>query len=272
MIHVNKLNLTIPGVRQKRFLHISDAHVTSWGPGDSPEYVDYMERYSRIWGTEGRTANENFEDFLMLARQTRPDALTIAGDLMEAYSVSNIRYLVNALKDFPVEYHFAYGNHEPEAMAAEGLGEPLREEALRAGLAGRGPAFWVRDFGDLLLIGVDNADRTVAPERLALLEEQLDRGIPTLVVMHVPLPLPTFAPTVRQTYDDYDYYLFGYPQPTELTERFYKALISPSSPVCGILAGHVHFVSKTEYAPGRCQITAAPGFGWEVAVNSETGN
>ena len=268
MIHVNKLDIKIPGVRPRRFLHISDAHTSQYLPDDPPELKEVLERYSWIWGTEGRTANENFDDFLALAKQEKPDLLTIAGDIMDTYSPCIARFLTEKLADFPVEYRLAYGNHdEPSALEAPGLEGPEREAALRAGIIGPGPAFWVKDYGDLLLIGIYDADHTVTEERLALLKEQLDRGIPTLMVMHIPLPLPGFAERIIETYEDHPYYLLGHANPNERADRFYAMLTAPDSPVRGILAGHVHLVSKTEYAPGRVQITAAPGYGWDVTVN-----
>lgn len=35
---------------------------------------------------------------------------------------------------------------------------------------------------------------------------------------------------------------------------------SPESPVAAIFSGHVHFAHQKEFAPGKIQYTAAPGF------------
>ena len=154
MIHLKDINIVIPGVKPRRFLHLSDPHIAYYYPGDDPEYVKYAKYYSSAWGTEDKSSNENFEDFLSLAVSEKPDAVTIAGDLQDACSVSNVKYLVEKLSDFPVEYLYVYGNHEPEAHDPAWLDDDLKKRAETARLVGKHPEFFVKDYGDLLIIGI----------------------------------------------------------------------------------------------------------------------
>ena len=180
-------------------------------------------------------------DFLSLAVEEKPDALTIAGDLVDACSVSNVRYLIEKFRDFPVEYLYVYGNHEPEAHDPVWLDEKMRNQAEDARLVGKYPEFWVRDFGDLLIIGADDSERTVTASVLEKLRKELSRGIPSLVVIHAPLSIPPFDEEVRKKVEDCNYYLFGHEKSSELTREFYDLLTSEKSPVYGILSGPVHF-------------------------------
>ena len=267
MIHLKDINIVIPCVKPRRFLHLSDPHIAYYYPGDDPEYVKYAKYYSSAWGTEDKSSNENFEDFLSLAVSEKPDAVTIAGDLQDACSVSNVKYLVEKLSDFPVEYLYVYGNHEPEAHDPAWLDDDLKKRAETARLVGKHPEFFVKDYGDLLIIGIDDSDRTVSPEQREMLKKELSRCVPALVLIHVPLPIPSFEEEVKRKNEDFNYYLFGHEKPSALTREFYELLTSGNSPVYGILSGHVHFVSETEYLPGRKQITSAPGRGWRVTIN-----
>ena len=271
MIHVQTLHLTIPGVRPRRFLHISDAHVSYAYPDDPPEEIAHAEHYAKVWGTEGRTSNENLEDFLALAREMKPDALVISGDLYDGYNPSNARYLLERFGGFPVEYLYIYGNHEPAAPAANGLEGELRKKVFDARLAGPAPEFWIKDYGDLLLIGINDAYQQIPAEQLDRLEEQMARGIPIFLVMHIPLPFPGFFEATKihcpKAPWDYNYFLLGCEKPNESTERLYRLASAPDSPIAGILAGHVHFVRCDEYAPGKWQLTPARGYGWDVRIN-----
>jgi hypothetical protein len=271
MIHVQTLRMTIPGVRPRRFLHISDAHIAYAYPDDPPEVIANSAHDTARWGTEGRTSNENFEDFLALARETKPDALVISGDLYDYYQPSSARYLLEKLGGLPVEYLFVYGNHEPAAPAANGLEGEVRKAVFDARLAGPAPEFWIKDYGDLLLIGLNDAYQQIPAAQLDRLEEQMARGIPIFLVMHIPLPFPNFLATtkIRQPNApwDYNYFLLGCEKPNESTDRLYRLASAPDSPIAGILAGHVHFFGSDEYAPGKWQLTPAPGYGWDVRIN-----
>ncbi len=271
MIHVQTLNITIPGVRPRRFLHISDAHIAYAYPDDPAEVIARSAHDTARWGTEERTSNENFEDFLALARETKPDALVVSGDLYDYYQPSSARYLLEKLGDFPVEYLYIYGNHEPAAPAADGLEGEMRKKVFDARLAGPAPEFWVKDYGDLVLVGLNDAYQTIPSEQLDRLEKEMARGIPILLVMHIPLAFPDFLEAVKIRWTeppcDYKYFTLGVGQPNESTERLYSLVAAPDSPIAGILAGHVHFSRCDEYAPGKWQLTPAPGWGWDVRIN-----
>ena len=271
MIQTRVAHIHIPGVKSRRFLHISDAHLSRAYPEDTAEEIAFAEKQAVRWGTEGRKTWENFEDLMTLAGQMKPDALVMAGDCIDYYHPSCLRYLTEKLEETGVESLYVYGNHEGASYQYRVPDGRVQYPAY-ARLIGPDPAFWVREYGDLLVVGLDDSEREITERQMALFDRQMERGLPILLVIHVPLRTDGLLPLVRQHWgaDGDRYFLLGNDQQSALTRAFCARVTAPDSPVAAILAGHVHFLSDCPFAPGKRQYTAAPGGAWDIRINTDT--
>jgi predicted MPP superfamily phosphohydrolase len=273
MIYVYKDRLTINGVSPKRFIHLSDAHLSYAYPTDSKEDIAFSERQAVLWGTEGRKAFENFEDFIDLTKKTSPDALILTGDIIDYYHPSSISYLTKKLKELPIGPLYVYGNHEG-ASYHEHIPDTKIHYPEYFHLMGENPSFWVKDYGDLLIVGLDNSQREIIKEQFAFLSEQMERGIPIILLMHVPIITKDILPIVEKKWKNSnnewkDYFLLGTENQSTQVKRFCQLITKPNSSICAIMAGHVHVASKGEFLPGKQQYTAAPGIAWEITINCD---
>ena len=117
--------------------------------------------------------------------------------------------------------------------------------------------FWLRDYGDFLLIGLNDANRDVTPEQILKFKEQYSRNIPIILAMHIPL-LTNYA--LKAGIFDL-YYVFDLKEDASPCAGEFSQLVRyDECNVAAILAGHHHGSHEEEFAPGRMQYVAAPLF------------
>lgn len=271
MIRIRTARLQIPGVRPRRFLHLSDVHLSQSYPNDPPEAAAFALTEAARWTVDGLTPREFFRNFLEETEKMRPDALILTGDGVDYYNTSNLRYLTEQVRGLNTRFFYVHGNHE--GMVAPDFAVPAGRPFYPAyrELMGDDPSFRVWDLGDLLLIGLDDGEREITVRQNALLAEQLERGIPTLILMHIPVRLPPLKEIVEREYprSGVNYFLLGNPDHSEQVHKFCRTLADPTMPIAAILSGHIHWVTDYELAPGRKQYTAAPGVGWDIRINMD---
>ena len=247
------VTITIPGLRTPRtFLHISDAHITHAYPGDSAEETDFAVRHAEKWNEAGIPPVDAFRNFLEFAAERKPDAVLFAGDMIDYYTKSNVRFLKEMLADFPVEYLYVWGNHENGSY-----GLPLPEineiKADIAPLMNNETDFFVRDFEDFLIVGVRNSSFDITESQMDHMKNIIADGRPILLLMHVPIKTDAFSKIAWSMFDD----------ETDTTDRareFSDLIRRDDSNVAAIIAGHEHFAWSGEFAPGRMQYISAPCF------------
>ncbi len=270
MLHIEQIHLTIPSLtKEYRFLHFSDTHIAYAYPEDSAEDTALAEKQSKTWSAFGNTAVENFELLMQETAERNVDALLMAGDIADYYSESNLRYLTEKLSDCGAEPIYVYGNHEG-ASYVKNLGDPRQFYPDYRGLMGDTPDFHVRDFGAFLVAAVDNSDHHIRKEQLEKLQEVFDRGLPVLLLMHIPLSTEEILPPMEQKWGKNPaYFMLGTDAEPETTREFCRMVMAEDSPVAAVFAGHVHFQHSGEFSAGRMQYTTAPGCCFEVFLHGD---
>ena len=100
-----KVTVKIPGLsKERRFLHISDAHITKVYAGDSIEEQNEQINSVKRWNDNGIPAHETFCEFLKFAEVNNPDLVLMAGDMIDYYTESNVKYLKELLSGFNQDY------------------------------------------------------------------------------------------------------------------------------------------------------------------------
>lgn len=270
MLKIQKAAVTIPSLRNEyRFWHFSDAHIAHAYPEDSEEAHALAEKQAACWATDGKPSSDVFLDVLEEAKKHEAELLLMAGDCADYYSESNLRFLTENLEKAAIPVLYAYGNHEGASYVTN-LGDPRKFYPDYAGLMGETPNFQVKDFGDFVLIAVDNSDHNIRQEQLDRLKEQFTRGIPVILVMHIPLSTEAIIPDMEAKWGRNPvYFMLGTDAEPETTREFCRLVTAEDSPVAAIFAGHVHFMHSGEFAPGRMQYTSAPGCCWDITVKGE---
>lgn len=277
-VHTETVRVTAKNLKRNyRFLHISDAHVSVAFPDAPQETRDFAAKQAKRWSLGVLTSTEAFDEVLGFTKTARPDGLLMAGDCVDYIADANIAHMESrlaALKGEGVDPLYAYGNHEGGSYTETIPDSRVYYPKYRA-LMGDTPDFWVKDYGDLLVVGVDDSDRAVTPAQLekmrAVTAEANERGISILLLLHVPLHSEALAPAVLPVWGP-SFMLGSLPTDPPEVHAFCELVKSPESPVAAVFAGHIHFAHAGELAEGRMQYVSAPafeGYAREVLVCGE---
>ncbi len=256
-----RVTVVIPGLeRPYTFLHISDTHITHAYPADSDAEKETAEKQANVWNQADIFPVDAFENVLAYADETKPDAILMAGDIVDYYTESNVKYLGEMLAAHKTECLYVPGNHE---YGSYGLALPSIAD-MRATLSPlmRGtPDFWVRDFGAFVVVGVCDGTYRFTAEQVEKLRAVIALGKPILLMLHLPIRSDVLSPYVAKSWWGSDVTVGGAAHGTdEPTEEFLALVKSEESRVAAIFAGHLHYDHAGEFAPGRMQYVSAPAF------------
>jgi len=248
--------------KEYHFLHIADVHI-AWADRDESEEDQLIAQIeTEKWSPMGVTPQEAWElmENYIKEQEDDIDALLIAGDCLNYFSTGNYRLLKHKLELFPTDVLYTPGNHELAIYTDTQpvIGQCYHEyyDMFMAGNAD----FWVRDYNDFLIIGINNADKDITQVQLEKLKEQISREIPVILLMHIPLQTEAVLEAIEKRWGDRDlYFVFeANENASEYAKEFSRLVRNPESNVVAILAGHIHAAHEGEFAPERVQYTAAP--------------
>ena len=247
----HEITLRVPGLdRAYTFMHLSDLHISHAYPEDDEETKAQADRQLVRWrSSKGVLPDASLEEALAECRRLHPDALLIAGDGVDYFSPSGVRYLGERLATAGVPYVYAYGNHEGE----------IHTKALYpayAPLMGGDPAVHVLELGGLRIIAVDDSNETVSDAQLDTLRELFGEAIPTVILLHIPLCTPELEPSVMRIWGPT--FMVGTADDPENAHTLCRLCKDPASPVVAVFAGHIHYAHNSELIPGRMQIVSPP--------------
>ena len=256
--------LLIPGLEKTyRFMQISDCHI--YVNSDENDETDYIFTEERIrdhaWQATDKTPAEMLCEALDDADREKVDAVIVAGDAVDYHSPANISFLRKEFSARTSEILYVYGNHEGSKHKKKV--EPRDLYPDYDGLMPGSPDFWVRDYGELLIVGMDDSDHKLTEAQVTKLREQCARNIPILLVVHTPIAAEDVRPSVIKAWGSgADWFMLGYaPERTEgYTKEFYELVMSPDTPIKAVLAGHDHFSYSGPLPGGRMQYISAPSF------------
>ena len=256
-------------------LHVTDSHLTEVDARD-PAIVDAAEQRRRTFealSPGGIAPRTHFHQALARSRALTADAVILTGDIIDFPSAANLELVEAALAATGLPYLFTLGNHDwhfPHLVWSEETRTGLYPRF--AGLTAGHPAYQARDLGGLRLVTIDNSTYQVSPEQLAFLRAELASGRPCLLFMHIPLYVPSLAPTVvakfaapimlaapgwtAETQDAWHVH-----DAEASTQACYELLTEGAvENLVGIFCGHVHFAHVDAFGEGRMQYVTRPGF------------
>lgn len=261
-MNIENTLIKIPGVQKEyHFLMVSDVHISYAKEDDSAEDKSVAQRETKGWSPMGITPRESWKIMEEHVKREADniDALLIAGDCLNYYSTSNVEYLKRKIDAFPIEVLYTPGNHELNVYTENQPDIQYYREYYDELMCGNAD-FWVRDYKDFLLIGMNDATRDITQFQLEQFKEQVARNIPILLLVHIPFQSDTVLDAIEKRWGSRNpYFVFeGNNNASELAKEFSRIVRSAESNVIAILAGHIHAAHKGEFAPGRVQYTSAP--------------
>lgn len=247
--------------REYVFLQVSDIHV-SYGKADEPEnHLTMIKEQNRQWSPEGVLPEETIDMLKehIIQSDIAVDAIFMAGDCMNFYSPSNFDLFLAKYNSLPTEILYTPGNHEHWIISHD-QAETAQVSWTKMGSLMQGSSdFWVKDYGEFLIVGIDNAEHTVSERQVELLKQQMQRGLPIFLLVHIPFYSQPLMRSIEERWGNPDtYFVFETNDMSEHAKEFCELVRDPAGSVVSVFAGHIHAAHTGEFAPGKMQYVSAP--------------
>lgn len=257
-IQENNITLNLGLNKEYKLIHISDVHAITYNDFDSKEVIDEALKAEDLWYRQriwfANKANEYCDESQMIPSKEclfslidyinikKPAAAILSGDIIDYYSSSNYKMLLEATKKIEVPYLFSCGNHETPTE---------RFEEITKNHLG----FSLLHFDEFKIVSLNNSSKCISLETLNCFKKELEDNKPTIVVMHIPIATKFNQEEMKK----YDPYFVIYENETDdITKEFIDILINNTN-VKAILCGHVHGHNESYFAPNKMQLCASSG-------------
>lgn len=258
---IETVKLSIPGVKRKyAFYHISDSHIVCASENDTQSDKELALKHTEKWRlTSDMSPKEAFENAMDVVDASNCNGIFITGDCVDYYRPSIAAYVRERLSACTKDVLYVYGNHEGADYAKKTDSRAVYSEF--APVMQNSPAFWAKDYNGFTVVGIDNSTKEITPEQTAFLKAQSQRGIPLILLMHVPLDTPVIREAVVKRWGEdisqRQYFILGFDDTTPRSGiEFAEFVKSEDSNIAAVFAGHIHYTCEGEFAPGRMQYTA----------------
>lgn len=258
---------------QYELLFLTDTHIIVMDEADVDRIEDNARsRLSLFRNREGISSAGQFDEWIKFANNEELDGLLLGGDIIDYPSRANITYLEGQLEKLTMPYLYALGNHDwtyPWEYMTE-WGEDTYLPLLEPYMKGES-AIHTQDFGEFLVVAVDNSGNQINEEVLPVYEEVLKEGKPVIVMAHVPFLTQSVLTKAKKAWTQPVVIgggNYGGIYPDETSQKFIDMTTAADSPVALVLAGHVHFYDK-DYMEGEkkvLQIVGDAGYGGNAVL------
>ena len=272
--HSSQNEILVEGLEQEvRLFQLSDTHLSQADgrdPHPARQAADQYQTYFQQRTSEGVPVSQVFAGLLAQGRAFGPQALALTGDILHFPSVAGLELLAGSLKG--QEYLYTLGNHDwyfPYLQWSEAtrLAHYPRFFAFSRG----NPACQSRDISGLRLVALDNSTYQVSTAQVEFLRGQLEGGRPTVLLMHIPLQIPSLMPSVMARWQapivmggeegwTLEMRAKWLVQGVAASTRACLDLVREAPNLVAILCGHVHFPRADALSPGCYQYVSKPGF------------
>lgn len=243
--------IVIAGLEEEHeLLFLTDTHMIVEDEEDSAQVKEYTEsRYESFQNREGVPSAEQFAGWMEYANAEELDGVLLGGDIIDYPSEANLEHLEEQLDTLRMPYLYTLGNHDwtyPWDYMTKASREtylPLLKESLGGEAAVR-----KLDYGEFVVVAVDNSTNQISEESLEACEEILEQDKPVIILLHVPLITQSVLERAKEVWGESRVVLgagnYGGIYPNETSQKFLSMITAKDSPVEAVLAGHVHFYDK----------------------------
>ena len=245
-----EVHIRIPGMEENRtLLWISDLHICS-GP-DDPDVTDdhreeAAERYGMMKDASGLTSGEVWEQLSAQIDSCEADFVIFGGDMVDYASEANLTKLREGMDRVRTPWMYLRADHDYGRWYSDMGIKRMRK--LHRSIAPQN-RLWITRFKDFAVAGLDNTTTAVTEETLEEFRVLCREGLPIILCTHVPFDsgmgdCASLAQLSRDLWEDRvlcwgdgdSYDTSGGACMKELMEL----ITAPDSPVCAVLAGHLH--------------------------------
>lgn len=281
----NSIAIPVKGIEQNlTVLHLTDTHISVYDSSEA-EYHPFAQRMDRAYPVTahyltGDSANpvEHLQNILESVSHQPVDLLILSGDIVNNPSRSSVAFVKKMLDKTEIPFLYISGNHDWHYEGMPGSLDQLRNTWTKESLAplynGKNPLYYQQDLKGINFVMIDNSTYQVNEDQLTFLKEQIKRGLPIVLVMHIPLYHPNYVENGISTFADPRWGAEADENwQLEKRERWFEAgnltqtiefsdLIKQTPNIIAILAGHTHRNSMDQFSETLKQyVTASTAHG-----------
>ncbi|MFK7691946.1 metallophosphoesterase family protein [Paenibacillus sp. HJGM_3] len=267
--------ISVPGLKQAiKILQISDSHLCELNEADEDLIRTHMELDIFRVKANVRNSARMFGSTLKAAEVRQADSVVLTGDIMSFPSSANFELVGTELEKLTVPYLYALGNHDWQFMHLEDWNDDIRARCYPKfhRYTQGNPAFQNLVLHGVNLISLDNSNYQITEEQLSFFQAQVERNLPALLFIHIPLYIPSLAPDVyhrwkapimlhSEGWTPERMSAWKIREADRATKEFHRLVTQGKSDnLIGIFCGHVHFHHRDMYRKDRYQYVAHPGY------------
>ena len=211
---IRKITIPVGATTPFSALHVSDSHLTRTDERDNQRKAELAQGRKKIFPQ----AEENFDASIEYARKNGL-LLLHTGDLIDFVSHANLDYVKQKLKG--VNCLISAGNHE----YSQYVGEAKEDEAYKAQSFDKVQAsypnnlrFDSRIINGVNFVAIDDVYYNFTKEHKELMKEEIKKGLPIVMICHVPLYTPELYAIMMHQNKGRCAYVTG--APLELTQTY----------------------------------------------------
>lgn len=188
------------------------------------------------------------------AKKAGCELVILGGDIINFPSLASVELLEQIMKESGLKWIYTAGNHDWHYEGEQGDAAALRDKWEQSNLKklyqGQHPLYSSTVLHGINFVLIDNSTNEVTEEQLDFMQEQIEKGLPIVLSMHIPLYLPGHNidygcgnPQWNKKNDSYYEIEKRFPWPeeghTQVTYAF-RDLIFHCPLILGVYAGHTH--------------------------------
>ncbi len=271
--------VTIPGLtKEYTLLQITDLHASAYTTEEAKAMSAARRNYiagRRNAFTDGFMLSEERMPYMFdYANQINADLVLLTGDIIDFPSELNISLMQQSIEAMKAPALFSLGNHDwcyaDDYLSAGAAATYIPKlNALSAGQPADDPYVKYVDFGEFMVVQVDNSTDSVSAQTVDKFLELCERGKPIILMLHVPLHVDSMVQDCTKVWGK-DLGMGGDTGVCAWSpdvQRFYHAVAEDeNSPVVAVFAGHVHFNHEDALPNGVMQYVTSTAYTGECRV------
>ena len=239
-------------------MHITDSHITLEDAEGDAKVWQYCKRMHGAYkNTDEHPCKENItraEAFRMLmdvAKTKKVDFVVLGGDMVNFPSPKTVDFIHKVMEESGIPYVYTAGNHDWHLEGTPGSDDEKRESCLpilKPLYQGRNPLYSSDIVKGVNVVCIDNSTYQINKEQLDFFKEQVKRGYPIVLCIHIPVCTtmhqhctmgnPKWGPEIDDSYKLEGRQQWSKEGNRPETMEFYNMLMT--TPNIVVITGHVH--------------------------------
>ena len=286
-LNIKEITIKVGATEPFDVMHVSDTHVAR---------ADNRDDERKIKLAAGRSRSMSYGEYYLeeAIRYAREKGMYMmhTGDMYDFVSEANLDSVAKHM--LLADWFVCAGNHEYSKYVGEAKEDEAYKDSSRPAVQSAYPndlTFASRVINGVNFVAVDDVYYNFTENQKVLMEKEMAKGLPVILLIHVPIYTPEFCKSELEATGGNCAYLTG--APLEITEKFdpgktypageewryrkvqqkadkptldFIAWLKEQKLLKGILAGHMHRFFEERFSPTAIQYTVGATYNGDAQV------